>query len=126
MNEPLTLDMADTRDAAGSMSGWLLLIGVVSILSGVIAALSIVGIIIAWVPIWAGILLVQASQRSSRLVSEGNPDHIPTLIRKLKMYFVLQGWLMIISVVITLILVAVGLFLGAPFLEQFQDALNRV
>ena len=40
--------------------GWLKFLGVLSIISGVGAALSIAGIIFAWLPIWMGILMFQA------------------------------------------------------------------
>ena len=40
--------------------GWLKFLGVLSIISGVGTALSIVGIIFAWLPIWMGVLMFQA------------------------------------------------------------------
>jgi hypothetical protein len=40
--------------------GWLKFLGVLSIIGGIVQALSIVGIIIAWLPIWMGVLMFQA------------------------------------------------------------------
>jgi hypothetical protein len=40
--------------------GWLKFLGILSIIGGVFQALTIVGIIYAWIPIWSGVLLHQA------------------------------------------------------------------
>ena len=44
--------------------GWLKLLGAVAIIIGGIHALSIIGIVIAWLYIWVGILLWQAGERA--------------------------------------------------------------
>ena len=45
------------------MRGWLKFIGVASIVAGALSALSIFGIIFAWVPIWMGITLYNSSTK---------------------------------------------------------------
>jgi len=46
-------------------SGWLKFLGVLAIISGILTALTIIGIIIAWLPIWLGVCLFQAGGRFS-------------------------------------------------------------
>ena len=41
--------------------GWMKLIGVLSIVWGVLSALTIVGLLIAWLPIWMGVVLYQSA-----------------------------------------------------------------
>ncbi|MGH8875466.1 MAG: DUF5362 family protein [Acidimicrobiia bacterium] len=41
--------------------GWMKLIAVMGFVYGGITAITIVGIIVAWLPIWAGVLLWQAA-----------------------------------------------------------------
>ena len=45
---------------------WMQLLGVVSILYGVLSAITVVGLIVAWIPIWAGVVLMQAAGAASR------------------------------------------------------------
>ena len=54
--------------------GWLKFLGVLSIISGVASALSIVGILFAWLPIWMGVLMFQAGssiESASQLGDKG-------------------------------------------------------
>ncbi len=41
--------------------GWIKFLGILSIVSGALGALSIIGILWAWLPIWLGVLLFQAA-----------------------------------------------------------------
>jgi hypothetical protein len=47
--------------------GWLKFLGVLSIMSGVGQALSLVGILVAWLPIWMGVLMFQAGSNIESL-----------------------------------------------------------
>ena len=37
--------------------GWMKFLGIVMVIAGIFTAITIVGIIIAWLPIWLGVLL---------------------------------------------------------------------
>jgi hypothetical protein len=107
------------------MKGWLKFIGVVTIIAGALQALSIVGILWAWLPIWMGILLAQAGSRAQSYVDRNDMAGLAGLTGKLKTYFVVQGILVIVSmclVVLGVILgVALGLFAGGlpELLKQY-------
>ena len=79
--------------------GWLKFLGVLSIISGVGSALSIVGIIFAWLPIWMGVLMFQAvsSIESAGLV--GDRFAFLHSLGSLKTYFILQGVLTLIGII---------------------------
>jgi len=51
----------DLQNSALKMTGWLKFVGIVTIVSGALAALSVIGIVFAWIPIWLGVLLMQAA-----------------------------------------------------------------
>ncbi|MGP1345926.1 MAG: DUF5362 family protein [Phycisphaerales bacterium] len=53
-------------------SGWLKFIGVLAIINGVLTALTIFGIVIAWLPIWIGVLLYKAG--SSFFIARESED----------------------------------------------------
>ena len=86
-----------------SMVGWLKFLGVVNIIMGVFVALSIIGIIVAWLPIWLGVLLFQAGNQISEARITRNSFHLVEMMRKFKMYFMIQGILLLISVVFGII-----------------------
>ncbi len=90
------LDMAAVGE---NMVGWLKFLGVVNIIMGVLVALSIVGILIAWLPIWLGVLLFQAGNQISEARISRNFYHLVEMMRKFKMYFMIQGILLLISLI---------------------------
>ena len=84
------------------MSGWIKFLGIAYIISG---GLSIIfsfgfGIIIAWLPIWLGVILLKVAN-GSRGVAEGKAESLGEMFGSLKTFFILSGVLMIVSIVIS-------------------------
>ncbi|MFH1688088.1 MAG: DUF5362 family protein [bacterium] len=77
--------------------GWLKLLGVVMILQGVLTALTIVGIIFCWLPIWMGILLMQAAGSVESAQISGDKTQLVETLKRLKTYFVINGVLMLLG-----------------------------
>lgn len=88
--------------------GWMKLLGVLMILYGALVALSIVGIIVAWLPIWLGILLFQTASAAEEAHINDNADELLAAMRRLKTYFTIMGVLTLIGLLFALI----GFFLG--------------
>jgi hypothetical protein len=84
------------------MSGWIKFLGITSIIAGGLYALSIIGIIIAWLPIWIGIILVRVAN-GSKEVAEGKIESIGEMLGSLKTFFILSGVLTIISIAFSII-----------------------
>ena len=61
--------------SAKNMSVWVKLMGILNIIGGALSALTIVGIIIAWAPIWMGVLLFQAGSRADEAQVAKRYDH---------------------------------------------------
>lgn len=91
-----------------SAKGWMKLIGVFMIIYGVLIALSIIGIVIAWLPIWMGVLLFQAASNIEQANAGGDKAALYTSLAKLKTYFTIMG----VLILITLILGIVGFIFG--------------
>ena len=92
---------------SNSMTGWLKFLGIINIISGALTALSLWGIIIAWLPIWLGILLLQASQRISNARFSNNEGELVGMMEKLRLYFIIQGVLIIVSFAVGIIALVV-------------------
>lgn len=84
---------------AARSKGWFKFLGVLSIIGGVLTAFSLVGILIAWLPIWMGVLLFQAGSQADSLEVTKDPNHLVTILAKLRTYFVIQGVLALIVVI---------------------------
>jgi len=89
--------------------GWLKLLGILSIIAGALQAISIVGILVAWLPIWLGIILTQAAGKGNDFVERGNPADLVEYHSKMKTYFTILGILAIIGLVCVGISLIIGL-----------------
>ena len=81
-----------------SGKGWIKFVGIVNIVLGVLQALSIVGILLAWIPIWMGALLLQAGGAVERAQMAGDEPALRLALDRLRVYFVIQGVLMVITI----------------------------
>ena len=93
--------------------GWLRLLGIVMIVQGIISALTIVGIIIAWLPIWLGVLLFQAAGAAEGAQMAGSKQQLMESLWKLKTYFVINGVMMLIVlaiIVFSMFTAGIGIF----------------
>ena len=84
------------------MNGWIKFLGIAYIVSGGVTALTIFGIIIAWLPIWLGVILLKASN-STADVGNGKIESLGEMMGSLKTFFIVSGVLMIISMVFSII-----------------------
>lgn len=82
-----------------SAKGWMKFLGVMYIISGALVALSIIGIVVAWIPIWIGVLLFQSASAVERANTSGEQDALMQSLGKIKTYFVINGVLMLIALI---------------------------
>jgi len=91
--------------------GWLKFLGVLSIIGGVGAALSIVGIPFAWLPIWMGVLMFQAGSAIDSAGQFGDRFAFLRSLGSLKTYFVLQGILALIGIFLAVTMLCITFIL---------------
>lgn len=77
--------------------GWMKFLGILTIIGGALQALSIIGILWAWLPIWLGVLLFQAATGMEQASISGDTAAFMAAQGKLRLYFVIQGILIIIA-----------------------------
>ena len=95
--------------------GWMKLVGVINIIIGVINALTIIGIIIAWLPIWQGILLFPSATAIEQAHETANEYELHRSLSKIKTYFIIMGVLTLLGIIFFIIAFAFGL-MGTFFL----------
>jgi hypothetical protein len=88
-------------------TGWMRFLGVIAILYGIALALTIIGLIIAWIPIWIGILLFQSAGAAERAERQAEQESLILSLSKLRLCFAVLGGLAILGLIIfTVFLVA--------------------
>jgi len=115
MEEKLLDDPAGIREISLPIyqsKGWIRFIGVLSIIQGIVAALTLIGIIIAWLPIWIGVLLMQCASSIELARMKGDRVLLINSLDKLRTYFTIQGILTLLSLVVVVIAFSMGV-LGA-------------
>lgn len=92
--------------------GWLKFLGILSIIQGIMVALTIIGIIIAWLPIWIGVVLYQSATTVEAAHVSGDKLMLFRALDKLKLYFTIQGIMTLIGIVVGALAMMMGV-LGA-------------
>jgi len=93
----------DTKTLSTPLYGakfWLQLVAVMSIIYGALMALSIIGIVVAWLPIWMGVLLFQCASQVDHAYLADDAQALHTALSKLRIYFTILGVLTLIGVVV--------------------------
>ncbi|MGC9111649.1 MAG: DUF5362 family protein [candidate division WOR-3 bacterium] len=130
MEAGMTVAVPDDRIKANirGMKGWLKLLGIVQIVAGILQALTLFGILWAWLPIWMGIILNGAANRVTDYTEKGDEQALAEFTGKLKLYFTINGIMMIISLVavaISLMVLGVLAILGVISLPSLLESLNK-
>ncbi|WP_199100759.1 DUF5362 domain-containing protein [Dyella sp. ASV21] len=108
----------DLSQPLASGKGWMKFVGIMFIIQGAITALTLVGIIVAWLPIWIGVLLMQSASAIERAQLSGDAEGLKEALARLRTYFVIQGVLYIVGIVITVLYIS---FFGAMFATMLRN-----
>lgn len=93
---------------------WLKLVGILSIVYGALLAITIIGIIVAWLPIWLGILMFQTGKSIEAAFNNNDKAALMKAMNDLKTYFTIQGILALIGIIGLIVYVLViGSILGS-------------
>ena len=84
------------------MKGWIKFLAIVWIICGGLYALTIIGIIVAWIPIWLGTILLKVSNNCGE-VAEAKEGSLVNMFASLKSFFLLTGIFTIISIALSFI-----------------------
>ena len=77
------------QQLAGYMSAWMKFLGISNMLLGAFMAITIVGLLFAWLPLWIGILLYQAGERAS--AARGDEQKLVEMLDKIRLYVVINS-----------------------------------
>lgn len=117
---PETQALQELKFTARNMTAWLKLLGIINIIQGAFAAITIVGIVVAWLPIWLGVLLFQAGNRAQSAEFTNNPRELVQMMEKLRLYFIIQG----IVFMVVLAMAVVGMLVMGTTLFGLMHEIN--
>ena len=94
--------------------GWMKLLAVMMFISGGLAAITIIGLVVAWLPIWMGYLLWKSAKTAENATMTGSEGEAIESLSQLKTYFIVQGVLVLIYLLFTaaMIVLVIGLSLA--------------
>jgi hypothetical protein len=90
----------------------------------VVYALSIVGIIFAWIPIWLGILVTGAANKMDMAYQTGDKYSFIEAQKKIGLYFTVYGVLTLIGLILFVLFFAVAFSTGflTNFIENIENS----
>jgi len=88
--------------------GWMRFLGVLMILYGVLMIMTIVGILICWLPIWLGVCLLRAAGSTELAQTGGDKIQLMMAMSRLRTFFTIQGILALIGLILAVIFLIAG------------------
>ena len=102
--------------------GWMKLLGVIYIIGGALQAITIVGILFAWMPIWLGLILYKSASAAENAYQQGNEYELVQSLAKIKTYFMIMGIATLLGIIITIVmfifLILTGSFLSTLIMQK--------
>lgn len=99
--------------------GWMKFAGVLLMIQGGLTALSIVGILVAWLPIWMGLLLYKASDLIGDAERLGDEGALLGALERLATYFKILGILLLLALIIAALGIVAAIMI--PSFVAFQQ-----
>ncbi len=103
--------------------GWIKFFGIMNIIYGVFAAVTLVGILFAWIPIWLGVLINGAANNIERAYLTGNQQDMLQAQKKLSTYFVINAILVLLGLIFVGIILVV-VFTTGLYTHMWQEMDN--
>jgi len=124
----LSASDAQTRKNAKGMAGWMKFMGIMTIIGGCLQVLTIFGIVIAWLPIWMGVVLTKAGSKAGEYADKGDFASLEGMTGQLRTYFIISGIMIIVSFAVAItaaiawvILLGLGVFSSSSLMEYLNQ-----
>lgn len=108
--------------------GWMRLAGVMMLIGGILQCLTIIGLLYGWLPIWMGILLLNAASAIEQAHDRQDAGQIVIAQQKLAAYLKITGFLLLSGILMALLAILIMVLAPAfllPLLEQFGELPGR-
>jgi Zn-dependent protease len=103
---------------------WIRVVAVLTIAAGILTSLTVVGIVVAWIPVWAGVALYQSASRIEEALLTGKSDNLTSAFSKLRLYFQMTAvtWLLAFGLVLFISGSLIAIILFSSSLQPKNEA----
>ena len=101
---------------------WIKILAITTIIQGIILVCTIIGILVAWLPIWTGIVLWKMSNNFKNAVNTGETVEFETALSRMRLFFKLSGITILLTIMfyIFIAIFGVSVLSGLVFLNFFS------
>jgi len=103
-------------------AGWIKIMGIVLIIYGSLLGLTIIGLLIAWLPFWLGLVLLKAGNNAKRAFHEGDKGSLIQSLLNLNTYFTINAMLIILGLAMVILAIIILLVTGFALNQLYPDA----
>ncbi len=114
----------DIYESASKGTGWVKFFGIVNIIVGILEAITIIGVLIAWIPLWIGITALQAASSAEKAGLSKSESDLIQYHSKIRFLFQLIGILIILGIVLSIIILIVAIVVSSFFISMLSEALG--
>ncbi len=97
----------DIYQSAGQNTGWIRFFGIIQIIMGVLSILSCIGLLYGWLFIWAGAILMKASNAGEQASVSRSETALVEYHSHVQKFFKLMSIALIITLIVSIIIVVV-------------------
>ncbi len=98
-----------TANALAVKTFWIRLVAILFAINAVLTALTVVGLLIAWLPAWIAYVLWKAADGVQNAAGGGEAAELEASLRHLGTYFTILGVLIIIGMLFALAMFTLGI-----------------
>ncbi|MBU1009638.1 MAG: DUF5362 domain-containing protein [Bacteroidetes bacterium] len=102
-------------------AGWIKFMGIALIIYGSLLGLTIIGLLIAWLPFWLGLVLLKAGNNAKRAFHEGDKGSLIQSLLNLNTYFTINAMLIILGLAMVILAFIILLVTGFAFNQLYPD-----
>lgn len=106
---PIGNQVSRVMSPLNASAGWMKLLGTMSIIYGVLTALSIIGLLFAWLPIWMGVLTRKAAVQAQVAYASGDENAAVASTDSLRIIFKVQGIILLIMLIFWAVMITIGI-----------------
>lgn len=110
------------REHAVGARTWMRFAGVMMMIFGGLYCLTIIGIVVGWLPILLGWLTHKAGTELGRYAESSDPHALESALGSLKTYYLIVGILLILYLVLVVLVALLYLIMGASLLALMGAA----
>lgn len=118
-HEPVKIKNQDLRELVKDLASyisanrfWMKFFGIIMIISGAVSALTLVGLVFAWLPIWSGVLLLKAASAATMAEATGTVEPLEDALYRIGAFFKINGIFAMVMIVIYVLLIVAFFVMG--------------